>query len=60
MQYQCKDCEAMCEDGDGSLIKRGWQYLDLVEPPDECSGWRCPQCVAGWDIIASERRGELN
>jgi hypothetical protein len=48
---RCKDCDATCDADDS----KGWHWIDLVDPPDECNGWRCPQCVAGWKIIVDER-----
>ena len=48
-QTACKDCDASTISP--SLILDGWMWIDLVEPPDESNGWRCPRCVEGWGLL---------
>ena len=51
----CKDCDREMPVGPGpDLLKLGWNYIDLVEGDDIANGWRCPQCVEGWQIIVEE------
>jgi hypothetical protein len=58
---KCKDCDAEIVGNEGNteaeyrlLVRFGWRWIDLVEPPDTCNGWRCPNCVLGWEIIVHE------
>ena len=39
---------------DNDLLKAGWVWIALAEGDDACNGWRCPECVEGWRIIAEE------
>jgi hypothetical protein len=56
MKVECKDCEAVIDVGDENgpaLIRAGWHFIKLTDDEnDEANGWRCPECVAGWDTIA--------
>ena len=46
---RCKDCNAITISP--GPIQDGWRWIDLVDGADICNGWRCPHCVAGWDVI---------
>ena len=49
----CKDCDRETLT-DNDLLKAGWVWIALAEGDDACNGWRCPECVEGWRIIAEE------
>jgi hypothetical protein len=58
---QCKDCDAVSHEDPGPGSARGWSYLNITDDDaDPVNGWRCPKCVAGWQIIVDEQRGNFH
>lgn len=54
-QIECKDCNSTeMFEHPKDAYEAGWQWLDIVEGEDVVNGWRCPKCVAGWDVIVNE------
>jgi hypothetical protein len=50
---KCKDCDAITVTK--KLTDSGWEYVWINDDrTDPVNGWRCPKCVAGWEIIVSE------
>jgi hypothetical protein len=49
-----------CRDCDATIIAQrptdsGWDCIWMNDDKtDPANGWRCPKCVAGWNIIAEE------